>query len=201
MRPDPCSRRRKRPGERPTGAPLRRARPGNATREGPRERLRPAERFRRLQRPSHQRGLKANGVAELIGSDSRLSDALVLAVYPVDNLDLRRAVTDHHYRFFAVPSFVEFVGTKYRIVLVGSPSCVVPFVRFGTVRRVGFFVDAVNAQVTPMVGLRPTVPSGSRPVGRRQKETLATNMILAGGVKVKRPNRCEGPPAGCLPPP
>src|SRR5215210_5672405 len=129
MRPDPCSRRRKRPGERPTGAPLRRARPGNATREGPRERLRPAERFRRLQRPSHQRGLKATRIAELIGSDRWPREALVLTVYPVDDFDLRRAVTDHHYRFFAVPSFVEFVGTKFRVALVGGPSCIVPFVR------------------------------------------------------------------------
>src|SRR5688572_15965269 len=100
--------------------------------------------------------------------------ALVLAVYPVDDFDLRRAVTDHHYRFFAVPSFVEFVGTKYRVVLVGGPSCIVPFGRCGTVRRVGFLVDAVNAQASPMVELRPTVPSGSRPVGRGQKETFTT---------------------------
>jgi hypothetical protein len=48
----------------------------------------------------------------------------------------------------------------------------------------GFFVDAVNAQVTPMVGLWPTVPSGP-PVRRDQKETFATTMISAGGVKVK----------------
>src|SRR4051794_20426084 len=185
MRPDTCSRRRKRPGERPTGAPLRRARPGNATREGPRERLRPAERFRRLQRPSHQRCLKADRIAELIGSDRWPRGALVLAVYPVDNLDLRRAVTDHHYRLFAVPSFVEFVGTKYRVVLVGSPSCIVPFGRCESVRRVGFFVDTVNAQVTPMVGLRPTVPPGSPPVRRGRKGTFTTTMISAGGVEVK----------------
>src|SRR5215216_6950498 len=142
MRPDPCSRPRKRPGERPTGAPLRRARPGNASRKGPRERLRPAERFRRLQCPSHQRGLEANRIAELIGSDRWPRDALVLAVYPVDNFDLRQAVTDHHYRLFAVPSFVELVGTKYRVVLVGSPSYIAPFGRCGTVRRVGFIVKA-----------------------------------------------------------
>src|SRR5215218_10980517 len=112
-------------------------------------------------------------------------DALVLAVYSVDNLDLRRAVTDHHYRFFAVPSFVELVGTKYRIVLVGGPSCIVPFGRCGTLRRAGFFVDAVDAQVTPICGLRPTVPSESPPVRRGQKETFATIMIIAGGVEVE----------------
>jgi hypothetical protein len=50
---------------------------------------------------------------------------------------------------------------------------------------VGFFVDAVNAQVTPMVRLRPTVPSGSQPVGRAQKETFTTIMIIAGEVEVK----------------
>jgi hypothetical protein len=61
----------------------------------------------------------------------------------------------------------------------------VPFVRCGTVRRVGFFVDAVNAQGTPMVELRPTVPSGSPPVRRNRKETFATIMISAGGVEVK----------------
>src|SRR3954453_902278 len=112
-------------------------------------------------------------------------DALILTVYPVDDFDLRRAVTDHHYRLFAVPSFVEFVGTKYRVVLVGGPPCVVPFGRCRIVRRVGFFVDAVNAHVTPMVGLRSAVPSGSPPVRRGQKETFATFMISAGGVKVK----------------
>src|SRR5215212_8236791 len=112
-------------------------------------------------------------------------EPLILAVYPVDDFDLCRAVTNHHYRFFAVPSFVEFVGAKYRTVLVGGPSCIVPFGRCGTVRRMGFFVDAVNAQVPPIVGLRPTVPSGSPPVGRGHKETFATIMIRAGGVKVK----------------
>src|SRR5919112_2106645 len=112
-------------------------------------------------------------------------DALVLAVYPVDNLDLRRAVTDHHYRFYAIPSFVEFNGTKYRVVLVGSPSCIVPFGHRGTVRRVGFFVDAVYAQVTPMVRVRPTVPSVPLPVRRGWKETSATTMISAGEVEVK----------------
>src|SRR5215208_4848734 len=157
---------------------------------GPRERLSPAERFRQLQCPSHQRDLKANRFAELIGSDRWPRDALILAVYPVDNFDLRRAVTDHHYRFYAIPSFVEFVGTKYRVVLVGSPSCIVPFGHCGTVRRVGFFVDAVNAQVTPMVGLWPTVLSGSLPVRRGRKETFATTMISAGEVDVKWPRRC-----------
>src|SRR5829696_1274513 len=112
-------------------------------------------------------------------------DALILAIYPVDNFDLRRAVTDHQCCFYAIPSLVEFVGTKYRVVPVSGPSCVVPFVCRRTVRRVGFFVDAVNAQVTPMVGLRPTVPSEPRLVRRDRKETFATTMITAGGVKVK----------------
>jgi hypothetical protein len=92
-------------------------------------------------------------VAERIGSDRRSRDALVLAVYPVDDFDTRRTVTDHQNRFYAIPSLVEFVGAKYRLVPVSGPSCKVPFVSCGTVRRVGFFVDAVNAQVTPLVGL------------------------------------------------
>src|SRR5215204_6100665 len=112
-------------------------------------------------------------------------DALILAIYPVNNFDLRRAVTDHQCCFYAIPSLVEFVGTKYRLVPVSGPCCiVVPFVRCGTVRRVSFFVDAVNAQVTPLVGLWPTVPSGTLPVRRDRKETFATTMITAGGVKV-----------------
>ena len=102
-------------------------------------------------------------------------DTLIFVVYAVDDFDLRRAVTDHQYRFCAIPSFVEFVGAKYRVVPVSGPSCIVPFVRCGTVRRVGFFVDAVNAQVTPLVGLRPTVPSGSPPVGRDQKSRICYN--------------------------
>jgi hypothetical protein len=110
---------------------------------------------------------------------------LVFIAYPVDDFDLRRTVTDHHYRFYAIPSLVEFVGAKYRLVPVSDPSCIVPFVRSGTVRRVGFFVDAVNAQVTPMVGLWPTVPSESPPVRQRQKETFATTMVIAGEVEVK----------------
>jgi hypothetical protein len=61
----------------------------------------------------------------------------------------------------------------------------VPLVRCRIVRRVGFFVDAVNAQVTPMDRVWPTVPSGPRPVMRGRKETFATTMITAGGVKVK----------------
>src|SRR5215204_6014032 len=117
---------------------------------------------------------------------------LVFIAYPVDNFDLRRAVTNYHYGLYAIPSLVEFVGAKYRLVPVGGPSCIVPFVRCGTVRRVGFFVDAVNAQVTPpMVGLQLTVPSGSQPVKRGQKETSATAMIIAGEVEVKRPIRCK----------
>ena len=117
-------------------------------------------------------------------------DALILAVYPVDNFDLRRAVTDHQCCFYAIPSFVELVGAKYRVVPVSGPSCIVPFARCRIVRRVGFFVDAVNAQVTPMDGVRPTVPSGPLPVRRDQKETFATTMITAGGVKVKRLGHC-----------
>src|SRR5215218_7207087 len=112
-------------------------------------------------------------------------DALILASYPVNNFDLRRAVTDHQCCFYTIPSFVEFVGTKYRVVPASGPSCIVPFVRCGTVRRVGLFVNVVNAQLTPMVGLWPTVPSWSRLVRRDQKETFATTMITARGVKVK----------------
>src|SRR5215208_380984 len=111
-------------------------------------------------------------------------DALILAVYPVDNFDLRRAVTDHQCCFYAIPSLVEFVGTKFRVVPVSGPSCIMPFPCCRTVRRVGFFVDAVNAQVTPKFGLWPTVPSGS-PVRRGQKETFATTMVSAGAVEVK----------------
>ena len=112
-------------------------------------------------------------------------DTLIFVVYAVDDFDLRRAVTDHQYRFCAIPSFVEFVGAKYRLLPVSGPSCIVPFVRCGTVRRVGFFVDAVNTQVTPMVGVWHTVPSGSPPVRRGQNETFATTMIIAGEVGVK----------------
>src|SRR5215212_3977202 len=125
-------------------------------------------------------------------------DALVLAIHPVDDFDLRRAGADHQRRFYAIPSCIEFVGAKYCLVPLSGPSCIVPFVRSGTVRRVGFFVDAVDAQVTPMVGLRPTVPSESPPVRRGQKETSATIMILAEELEVKPPRKCEGPPAGCL---
>jgi hypothetical protein len=80
---------------------------------------------------------------------------------------------------------VELLGAKYRLVPVSGPSCIVPFVRSGTVRRMGFFVDTVNAHVTPMVGLWPTVPSGSLPVRRDWKGTFATTMINAGEVDVK----------------
>jgi hypothetical protein len=125
------------------------------------------------------------------GSDRWPHDTLVLAVYPVDNFDLRRAVTDHHYRFYAVPSFIEFVGATYRLVPVIGPSCIVPF---GTARRMGFLVDAVNAQATPVVGLWPTVPSGPLPVRRDRKETFATTMINAGEVEVKCPRHGEGAP-------
>src|SRR5215211_3195964 len=104
-------------------------------------------------------------------------DALILAIYPVNNFDLRRAVTDHQCCFYTIPSFVEFVGTKYRVVPVSSPSCIVPFACCRIVRRVGFFVDAVNAQVTPLVGVRTTVPSGPPPVRQGRKETFATTMI------------------------
>jgi hypothetical protein len=107
---------------------------------------------------------------------------LVFIAYPVDNFDLRRAVTNYHYGLYAIPSLVNLVGAKYRLVPVSGPSCIGPFVRCGTVRRVGFFVDAVNAQVTPMVGLRPTGSSESPPVRRGQKETSATTMVTTGRV-------------------
>src|SRR5215218_6291928 len=112
-------------------------------------------------------------------------DALILAIYPVNNFDFRQAVTDHQCCFYTIPSFVEFVGSKYRLVPVSGPSCIVPFVRCRIVRRVGFFVDAVNAQVTPLVGLWPTVPSGPLPVRRDWKGTFATTMINAEEVDVK----------------
>src|SRR5215216_8112102 len=101
---------------------------------------------------------------------------LVFIAYPVDNFDLRRAVTNYHCGLYAIPSLVNLVGAKYRLVPVSGPSCIGPFVRCGTLRRVGFFIDAVNAQVTPMVGSRPTVPSGSPSVRRGWKETFATTM-------------------------
>jgi hypothetical protein len=63
---------------------------------------------------------------------------------------------------------------------------------------VGFFVDAVNAQVTPMVGLLPTVPSGSLPVRRGCKVTFATTMISAGGGKSSELDGVRGVSARCL---
>src|SRR5215210_6728930 len=133
MRPDPCSRRRRRPCERLTRTPLRRARSRNAARKGKGERLRPAAKFRRLQRSSYQRGLRANCscsglIGELICSDGWPRDALILAVYPVDDFDLRRAITDYQCRFYAILSFVELIGAKYGFVSVSGPSCIVPFV-------------------------------------------------------------------------
>jgi hypothetical protein len=124
-------------------------------------------------------------VAGSSGSDRWSRDASILAAYPVDNFDLRRAVTDHDYRLYGIPSFVELVGAKYRLVPVSGPSCIVPFERCGTTRRLGLFVDAVYAQVTPLVGLWLTVPSGPLPVRRGWKETFATTMISAGEVQVK----------------
>src|SRR5215208_3008191 len=59
--------------------------------------------------------LACESVVELVGSDRWPRDALVLAVYPVDNFDFRQTVTDHQCRFYAIPSFVEFVGAKYRL--------------------------------------------------------------------------------------
>jgi len=50
-----------------------------------------------------------------------MTGALVLAVYSVDNFDLRRAITDYQCRFYAIPSFVEFVGAKYRLVPISGP--------------------------------------------------------------------------------
>jgi hypothetical protein len=97
---------------------------------------------------------------------------LVFIAYPVDDFDLSWAVTDHHYGLYAIPSFVELVGAKYRLVPVSGPSCIVPFVRCGPVRRVGFFVDAVNAQVTPIVGCVRLFLRSRRRSGEAKKKHL-----------------------------
>jgi hypothetical protein len=76
---------------------------------------------------------------------------LVFVAYPVDDFDSPPAVTDHQYRFCAIPSLVDLVGAQYRVVLVKGPSCIMPFACCGIVRRVSFLVDAVNAHVTPMI--------------------------------------------------
>jgi hypothetical protein len=39
---------------------------------------------------------------------------LVLAVYSVDDFDSLGAVTEHHYRFCAIPSSIDFVGVSCR---------------------------------------------------------------------------------------
>src|SRR5215210_2496135 len=74
---------------------------------------------------------------------------LILAVQPVEDFDPRRAVTDHHYRFCAVPTFVDLVGAPFRVVLVGVPSRVVPVARSLTIRGASLLVDAVNVHLYP----------------------------------------------------
>jgi hypothetical protein len=76
---------------------------------------------------------------------------LVFVAYPVDDFDTRRAVTDHQYRFYAIPSLVDLVGPSYRVVLISGPSRVVPFARSPIVRRPSLLVKAVNVHVTPMI--------------------------------------------------
>jgi hypothetical protein len=73
------------------------------------------------------------------------------AVYPVDDFHPPWAATDHHYRFCAVPSFVDLVGAPFRVVLGGGPPCVVPFARSLIIRRAGLLVDCVDVHLTPVV--------------------------------------------------
>jgi hypothetical protein len=77
--------------------------------------------------------------------------ALVLAIYAVDNLDPCRAVADHHYRFCAIPSFVDLVRAPLRVVLIGGPSRVVPVTRSLIIRGACLLVDAVNVHLTPVI--------------------------------------------------
>jgi hypothetical protein len=85
-----------------------------------------------------------------VQADSSIT-SLVFVAYPVDDFDPRPAFSDHQYRICAIPSLVDLVGAHYRVVLVRSPSCIMPFACCGIVRRVRFLVDAVNAHVTPMI--------------------------------------------------
>jgi hypothetical protein len=74
---------------------------------------------------------------------------LILAFCAVDDFDPRRAVSYHHYRFCAVPSFVDLLGAPFRIVLVGGPSRIVPFAPSLTIRGASLLVDAVNVHLAP----------------------------------------------------
>lgn len=76
-------------------------------------------------------------------------DALVFAAYTVENLDPRRTITEHQYRFYAVPSLEDFLSAPFRTVLVGGPSRVAPFACSRIVRRPGFLVETENVHVTP----------------------------------------------------
>jgi hypothetical protein len=76
---------------------------------------------------------------------------LVFIAYPVDDFDPCPPVTNYQYRFCAIPSLVDLVGAPYRVVLVSGPSCIMPLACCGVVRRVSFFVDGVNAHVTPVI--------------------------------------------------
>ena len=94
--------------------------------------------------------------------------ALVFAAYAVEDLDPRRTITEHQYRFYAVPSFVDFVGAPFRTVPVSGPSRVAPFACSRIVRRPGFLVETENVHVTP---------------------TLAANRFLLGAAAGARPER------------
>src|SRR3712207_257030 len=107
--------------------------------------------------------------------------ALVLAVQPVDDFDSRRADADHHYRFRAIPSFVDLVGAPFRVVLVGGPSRVMPFARSRLLRGPSLLVDGINVHLTPLIG-----SFGAAAGGQGRKETSATTMIVARRPKVKR---------------
>jgi hypothetical protein len=76
---------------------------------------------------------------------------LIFVVYPVDDLDPRQTVSDHHDRFCAIPSFLDLVCAPSRVVPVGGPSCVVPFARSLIFRGASLLVDAVNAHLTPVI--------------------------------------------------
>jgi hypothetical protein len=135
--------------------------------------------------PTYQRGLRLlNRRLASLASGGWPTTALVLAIYPVDNLDPRRAVADHHYRFCAVPSFVDLDSAPFRVVLVGGPSRVVPVARSLIGQGACLLVDTVNVHLTPMFEANRFLRGRCR--GQGQKETSATTMVLARGLKVKR---------------
>jgi hypothetical protein len=77
--------------------------------------------------------------------------SLVFVAYAVDDFDPRRAVTDHQYRFYTIPSLVDLVRAPYRVVVISGPSRVVPFAYSPIVRRPSLLVKAVNVHVIPMI--------------------------------------------------